>query len=125
MAAIFIVIFAVIATWVGLLSSWSVAYATGLAQQGIWSTLLSLVPFVSIWVSLKQGALTEIPQSTMRTHWSCSLKASYFQKNLSSPDITILNSGWAFLWGALDQGAKCEGGVSRVKAPYPKNPLAL
>jgi len=32
MAAIFIVIFAVIATWVGLLSSWSVAYATGLAQ---------------------------------------------------------------------------------------------
>lgn len=75
MAAIFIVIFAVIGIWTGLLSSWTVAYATGQAQLGIWATLLSQVPFVSIWVSLKQGS-TEIPQSSMRTHWSCSLKAS-------------------------------------------------
>jgi hypothetical protein len=39
MAAIFIVIFAVIGIWTGLLSSWTVAYATGLAQLGIWATL--------------------------------------------------------------------------------------
>lgn len=39
MTAIFIVIFTVIGIWTGLLSSWSVAYATGLAQLGIWTTL--------------------------------------------------------------------------------------
>ena len=76
MAAIFIVIFAVIGIWTGLLSSWTVAYATGLAQLGIMATLFSQVPFVSIWVSYKQSAMTEIPQSSMRTHWSCSYKAS-------------------------------------------------
>jgi hypothetical protein len=59
------------------LPDWSVAYATGLAQLGIWSTLLSLIPFVSVWVSLKQGALTEIPQSTLRTHWASFLKISF------------------------------------------------
>lgn len=47
MAALFFVLFGRRFLWTGLLSSWSVAYATGLAQLGIWTTVLSLVPFVS------------------------------------------------------------------------------
>lgn len=78
MAAIFLLIRTVFC-WTAGLPDWSVAYATGLAQLGIWSTLLSLVPFVSIWVSLKQGALTEIPQTTLRTHWNSFQKVSLFK----------------------------------------------
>ena len=55
---------------------WARALATGLAQLAIWSTLLSLVPFVSLWANLKAGAFTEMPQSTLRTHWNLSMKDS-------------------------------------------------
>lgn len=77
MVAIFLLISVVFCYTAGL-PDWSVAYATGLAQLGIWSTLLSLVPFVSLWVSLKSGALAEIPRSTIRTHWAPFLKISLF-----------------------------------------------
>jgi len=62
--------------WNGLLMDWARALATGLAQLAIWSTLLSLVPFVSLWANLKTGALIEMPQSTLRTHWTCSLTSA-------------------------------------------------
>jgi hypothetical protein len=63
--------------WTAGLPDWSVAYATGLAQLGIWCTLLSLVPFVSLWVSLKQRTGADIPQSTLYTHWSSFVKVSF------------------------------------------------
>lgn len=75
MAAIFLLIGSII-FWTAGLPDWRVAASTGLAQLGIWTTVLSLVPFVSLWVSLKQGALTEIPQNTIRTHWNSFLKVS-------------------------------------------------
>lgn len=97
MTAIFIVIFTVIGIWTGLLSSWSVAYATGLAQLGIWTTLQSLVPFVSLWVSLKGGVFSEISQSTMRTSWNCSQKASTTKKiNIEKPRLYFYFSKYSF-----------------------------
>jgi hypothetical protein len=83
MTAIFLLISTVFC-WTAGLPDWSVAYATGLAQLGIWSTLLSLVPFVSAWVFLKSGEVTEIPQSMMRTHWVSSLKISFVFFSFSS-----------------------------------------
>lgn len=76
MMAIFVIILLSFMIWNGLLMDWARALATGLAQLAIWSTLLSLVPFVSLWANLKGGALIEMPQSTLRTHWTCSLKDS-------------------------------------------------
>lgn len=76
MTAIISVFFAIIVLWTGHGASWMVDYATGLAQLGIWSTLFSLQPFLSIWVSLKQSVFTEISRTLLHTHWSAFLKVS-------------------------------------------------
>ena len=47
--------------------------------MAIWCTLGSLVPFVSVWVSLKQRSFLEIPRTNLHSHWSS------FLKNLCSP----------------------------------------
>lgn len=65
--------------WTGHSTEWMVDYATGQAQAAIWCTLASQVPFLSLWVSLKQSsgaAMSEIPSTTLRTHWSSFLKYS-------------------------------------------------
>jgi len=41
--------------------------ATGLTQLGIWITLLSLVPFSTLWVSAKTGNSTEL---TVQTYYN-------------------------------------------------------
>jgi len=64
---------------------WARRLATGLAQRAIWSTLLSLVPFVSLWANLKGGSLTEMSQSTLRRKWTSSLasaESEWLNRNL-------------------------------------------
>ena len=39
--------------WMAGLSDWMVAYATSLAQLGVWVTRLSVRPRRSLWVMLK------------------------------------------------------------------------
>nr|ALF99707.1 hypothetical protein YC001_013 [Sphaeropleales sp. YC001] len=74
MMAIFVVLLFSFMIWNGLLMDWARALATGLAQLAIWSTLLSLVPFVSLWANLRASASgngsSDNPQSTLRTHWT-------------------------------------------------------
>lgn len=77
MAAALAIISTVI-LWTGGQADWIVAYATGLAQFGIWLTLFSLVPFTTLWTMLKRLPFTEMPVSTTRAHWSVQLKASIF-----------------------------------------------
>jgi hypothetical protein len=75
MAAALIII-SVVCLWTAGLADWIVAYATGVAQLGIWLTLFSLVPFAMLWVSLKRMPFSEMPSSTARAHWSVHLKIS-------------------------------------------------
>lgn len=62
--------------WTGHSSEWVVDYATGAAQAAIWCTVASQVPFVSIWVSLKESAFREISRANLRTHFSTFYKYS-------------------------------------------------
>ena len=75
MAAALIII-SVVGLWTAGLADWIVAYATGVAQFGIWLTLFSLLPFAVLWVSLKRMPFTEMPSTTARAHWSVQLKVS-------------------------------------------------
>ena len=76
MAAALIIIISVVSLWTAGLADWIVAYATGVAQFGIWLTVLSLVPFAVLWVSLKRMPFTEMSSNTARAHWSVQLKIS-------------------------------------------------
>lgn len=64
-----------VALWTAGLADWIVAYATGIAQLGVWLTLLSLLPMASLWVSLKRQAFQDLSPNTTRAHWSIQLKA--------------------------------------------------
>ena len=75
MTAAFWVIGAV-AVWTAGLTDWIVAYATGIAQLGVWLTLLSLLPMATLWVTLKRQSFEELSATTARAHWSIQLKAS-------------------------------------------------
>ena len=68
--------FIIILAWTGHVDSWMVDYATGQAQAAIWCTLASQVPFVSIWVSLKESTFREIPRTNLRTSSSSFYKYS-------------------------------------------------
>ena len=76
MASVFTV-FSLVLIWNAGLADWMVAYATGIAQLGIWLTLLSLVPFSSLWISLKRMPFQEHSTERARTHWRVLLKSSY------------------------------------------------
>lgn len=76
MTTVISVFFQTILLWTGHSAEWVVDYATGLAQQAIWCTLASQVPFLSLWVSLKESTFREIPRTNLRTHWSSFLKYS-------------------------------------------------
>jgi hypothetical protein len=69
-------IISVVSLWTAGLADWIVAYATGVAQFGIWLTLFSLLPFSTLWVSLKRMPFMEMPSSTAHAHWSVQLKVS-------------------------------------------------
>nr|YP_009944744.1 hypothetical protein [Ankistrodesmus falcatus]QMS48913.1 hypothetical protein [Ankistrodesmus falcatus] len=73
MAAALIIV-GVVSLWTAGLADWIVAYATGVAQFGIWLTLFSLLPFTVLWVSLKRMSFSEMPSTTARAHWSVQLK---------------------------------------------------
>lgn len=73
MAAALIII-SIVCLWTAGLADWIVAYATGVAQLGIWLTLFSLLPFTVLWVSLKRLPFTEMQANTARAHWSVQLK---------------------------------------------------
>lgn len=75
MAAALLII-SVVSLWTAGLADWIVAYATGVAQLGIWLTVLSLVPFATLWVSLKRMPFTQMPTYTTHAHWSLHLKVS-------------------------------------------------
>jgi hypothetical protein len=75
-----LMIMSVVCLWTAGLADWIVAYATGVAQLGIWLTLLSLLPFTVLWVSLKRLPFTEMPSSTAHAHWSVQLKISIFKE---------------------------------------------
>jgi hypothetical protein len=75
MAAALLII-SVVCMWTAGLADWIVAYATGVAQLGIWLTLFSLLPFTTLWVSLKRMPFTEMPSNTARAHWSVQMKVS-------------------------------------------------
>jgi hypothetical protein len=51
-------IYTVIILWTAGLPDWIVAYATGVAQLGIWVTALSLIPFSAFWISLKRSLVS-------------------------------------------------------------------
>jgi hypothetical protein len=65
-----------VAVWTAGLGDWIVAYATGVAQLGVWLTLLSLVPMASLWVNLKRQPFQDVSPTTARAHWSLQIKAS-------------------------------------------------
>ena len=65
-----LLIIGVVTLWTAGLADWIVAYATGVAQLGIWMTILSLVPFAMLWVSFKKLPFGEMSSSTARTNWS-------------------------------------------------------
>lgn len=67
-------IISVVLVWTAGFADWIVAYATGVAQLGIWLTLFSLLPITSLWVSLKRLSFTELPASNAHAHWSVQLK---------------------------------------------------
>ena len=62
--------------WTGHSGERMVDYATGQAQAAIWYTLASQVPFVSIWVSLKEITFREIKRTNLRTSSSSFYKYS-------------------------------------------------
>ena len=74
MMAIFVVLLFSFMIWNGLLMDWARALATGLAQLAIWSTLLSLVPFVSLWANLALAERAERAEraedSAPSAHWT-------------------------------------------------------
>jgi len=75
MTKLLIAIFSVVVLWNAGLADWMVAYATGVAQLGIWVTLSALVPFSALWVGLKHQA--DRPVSETRLHWSLQSRISY------------------------------------------------
>lgn len=77
--ALILTIYTIVILWTAGLPDWIVAYATGLAQLGVWVTLLSLVPFGAVWVSLKHSSFVEMPTATCRAHWGVDLKVSNFK----------------------------------------------
>lgn len=70
-------IISLVCLWTAGQADWIVAYATGLAQFGIWMTLFSLLPFTTLWVTLKRMPFTEMPASNNHAHWSVQLKVSF------------------------------------------------
>jgi hypothetical protein len=68
MTKLLIAIFSVVVVWNAGLADWMVAYATGLAQLGIWVTLSALVPFNAFWVGLKRQSDHSVSETRM--HWS-------------------------------------------------------
>jgi hypothetical protein len=71
-----LIIIGIVSLWTAGLSDWMIAYASGLAQLGIWQTLFSLIPFAVLWVSLKRLSFSEMPSRKASTHWSVQLKVS-------------------------------------------------
>lgn len=92
MAAALLIISGVM-MWTAGLADWIVAYATGVAQLGIWLTLFSLLPITTLWVSLKRLPFTEIPSNTAHAHWSLQFKISFFEF-LKTPFFSNLNFHW-------------------------------
>jgi hypothetical protein len=74
MTKLLIAIFSAVVLWNAGLADWMVAYATGVAQLGIWVTLSALVPFSALWVGLKRQA--DHPVSETRMHWSLQSRIS-------------------------------------------------
>ncbi len=73
--ALFSIFYIVLILWTGGLPDWIVAYATGLAQLAIWVTLLSFLPFSTLWLSLRTSFFAEIPRpATGHVHWALSTK---------------------------------------------------
>ena len=68
-------LYGLIILWTAGLPDWIVAYATGVAQLGIWVTAISLIPLSAFWVSLKRQFFAEASPKS-RTQWSVSLKVS-------------------------------------------------
>jgi hypothetical protein len=63
--------------WAAGLPDWIVAYATGVTQFGVWTTLLALVPFTAFWISLKRQPYTEISSSLTRPNWAIQIKSIF------------------------------------------------
>lgn len=75
MAFAFVIVGAVL-IWTAAMADWIVAYATGVAQLGIWLTLAGLVPVSGLWHSLKREPFMDVPTTQIRTHWNVSVKVS-------------------------------------------------
>lgn len=72
-----LIIYGMVFLWTAGLPDWIVAYATGVTQLGVWCTLGSLIPFTSLWISLKRQPHTDISTSLIRPHWSIQIKSNY------------------------------------------------
>lgn len=67
----FISVFSLVLVWTAGLADWIVAFQTGLTQLGIWVTVLSLVPFRTLWVSAKTRNATDAQNvMTEQTYYS-------------------------------------------------------
>lgn len=77
--ALILIIASIVILWTAGMADWVVAYATGLAQLGIWCTLGGLLPFTVLWISLRRQAFVDISTAETRPHWSILLKASLCQ----------------------------------------------
>jgi len=58
--------FAAVRIWMAGLSDWMVAYATSLAQLGVWVTLASVRPRRSLWTLLKNPTPSPVSVSQGR-----------------------------------------------------------
>jgi hypothetical protein len=75
--AFVLIIYSVVLVWTAGLPDWIVAYATGLAQLGVWVSLFSLIPFCALWISSKQNLFVEMDVNRSGTHWATTLKALF------------------------------------------------
>lgn len=73
--AFLLIIYGAVFVWTAGLPDWIVAYATGVTQLGVWCTLASIIPFATLWTSLKQQPYSEFPVTMIRPHWGIQVKS--------------------------------------------------
>ena len=72
--ALILIIYTAVFLWTAGLPDWIVAYATGVTQLGVWCTLGSLLPYTTLWLSLKSFAFGEISPVFTTPNWAIQLK---------------------------------------------------
>lgn len=75
MPLLLLIVYGAVFLWTAGLPDWIVAYATGVTQLAVWLTLGSLIPFTSLWISLKRQTNREMASASARSHWALQMKS--------------------------------------------------